>query len=271
MIAYLGPQGTFSHAAAMKFCPDQEQKAYATIYAAIRAVSTDEADAAIVPIENSIEGSVNTTLDTLVQETELFITHEHLLKIRQNLITQPGIRKEDITEVISHPQAIGQCAKLLNHEFPNAVISFSDSTAKAAEAVLASSGKTAMIGSLECAEQHGLSVLIPNCGDDPENTTRFIRIEKKQFSGKTENLKTSVAFTLPNTEGTLYHALSFLAEHHVNMLKIESRPEKKHFGEYIFFVDMDDSLKDSSLQAAMKQLQDYATFFRFFGTYPKEL
>ena len=270
MIAYLGPQGTFSHAAAIKFCPNEEQKAYATIYAAIRAVSTGEADGAIVPIENSNEGSVNMTLDTLVQEDTLFITQEHLLKIRQNLITLPGIRKEQITEIISHPQAIGQCARLLNHEFPNAVISFSDSTAKAAEAVLVSSGEVAMIGSEECAAGHGLSILIPNCGDDPENTTRFIRIEKKQFSGKNEPLKTSVAFTLPNTEGTLYQALSFFARHHVNMIKIESRPEKKHVGEYIFFVDVDGSLQDESLHTAMEALKNYATFFRFFGTYPKK-
>ncbi|MBE7044968.1 MAG: prephenate dehydratase [Ruminococcaceae bacterium] len=269
MIGYLGPAGTFSQQAALQFCPGEELKEFATIYAAIQAVEHGAAEAAIVPIENSIEGSVNTTLDTLAVEADLFITGEYVLKIRQNLITKPGVGQAAIKKIVSHPQAIGQCARLLNREFPDAVIAFADSTAKAAEEVLASDGEVAMIGSEQCASMNQLCILIEDCGDDDTNATRFVRVEKKPKLTVTEQDKSSIAFMLPNTAGSLYQALSVFESYGINMIKIESRPVKKKFGEYIFFVDIDGNIDDANIYFALDKMRQNATFYKFLGSYQK--
>lgn len=269
MTGYLGPAGTFSHIAAQKFCPGEAFKEYATIYAAIMAVEQGEIQACIVPIENSIEGSVNVTLDTLANETTLYITAEYILNICQNLIVKPGAKREDIKHIISHPQAIGQCAKMLNTEFKNAEIEFSDSTAKAAMEVAQSDGSTAMIGSGDCAGLHELEILISNCGDDANNSTRFVRLEKSKCTSVSELDKTSITFTLTNRAGTLYEVLSIFSEYKINMIKIESRPVKTKLGTYIFFIDIDGNIDDPNIYFALERLRSKSTFFKMLGSYRK--
>jgi len=267
MTGYLGPSGTFSHIAAMNFCTGEELKEYATIYSAIMAVEQGEIEACIVPIENSIEGSVNVTLDTIVNETNLHITGEYVLKICQNLVVKPGTKKEDIKLIISHPQAIGQCAKLLNNEFKSVKIEFSDSTAKAALSVFESGGTMAAITSESCAKLNSLEVLIPDCGDEANNATRFVRLEKNQSKTVSRSDKTSIAFTLQNRPGTLLEALSIFEQYKINMIKIESRPVKTKLGTYVFFVDIDGNIDNPNIYFALEGLRKKTTSFKMLGSY----
>lgn len=269
MTGYLGPKGTFSHIAAGQFCTGEKLKEYATIYSAIMAVEHGESNACIVPIENSIEGSVNATLDTIAFETDLYITGEYILKICQNLIVRPGTKKEDIKTIFSHPQAIGQCAKMLNNDFKNVKIHFTDSTAKAAESVSAGDGTSAAIASESCASLNSLEILIPDCGDDANNSTRFIRLEKEKSKTVSDTDKSSIAFTLENRSGTLYEALSVFEQYKINMIKIESRPVKTRLGQYIFFIDIDGNIDDVNIYFALESLRKKTTSFKFLGSYKK--
>ena len=153
MLGYLGPNGTFSHQAAMEWSEGKEEiKEFSTIYSVILAVEKGEIDRAIVPIENSIDGSINTTLDTLAFDVDLYITGEYILHISENLMVKKGVKKEDIKIITSHPQPIGQCSKLLSHEFADVKIEFADSTASAAKRVKESDGSVACIGSPNSAK-----------------------------------------------------------------------------------------------------------------------
>ena len=153
MLGYLGPNGTFSHQAAMEWSEGKEEiKEFSTIYSVILAVEKGEIDRAIVPIENSIDGSINTTLDTLAFDVDLYITGEYILHISENLMVKKGVKKENIKIITSHPQPIGQCSKLLSHEFADVKIEFADSTASAAKRVKESDGSVACIGSPNSAK-----------------------------------------------------------------------------------------------------------------------
>lgn len=267
MTGYLGPSGTFSHIAAEKFCHGEILSEYPTIHSAITAVEKNKINACIVPVENSIEGSVNTTLDTLVFETGLFITGEYILKIQQNLIVLPGTDIKEIKTIVSHPQAIGQCAGILNKEFKGVKIDLADSTAAAAVSVKSSNGDVAMIGSKNCAEFNKLEILIPDCGDNPNNSTRFIRLEKEKSVQTSDTDKSSIAFTLENRFGTLYEALSIFEKYKINMTKIESRPAKTMLGQYMFFIDADGNIDDANIYFALEEIRKKTTYFRFLGSY----
>ena len=270
MIGYLGPSGTFSHMAAQKYTEGREELLeFATIYALILGVEKGRVERAIVPIENSIEGSVNITLDTLAFDVDLFITGEYVLKITENLIVKPGICREQIKKIVSHPQPIGQCSKMLNNDFSGIEIGFTDSTAKAAEMVSAGDGSVAMIGPKSCAELYGLSVLAPDCGDERNNSTRFVIVEKKQRMAVTGRDKTSIAFILDNTPGSLYRALELFSTYHINMIKIESRPVKTELGRYIFFIDIDGNIDDAAIYFALDKLRQNTISYKFLGSYPK--
>ncbi len=270
MIGYLGPTGTFSHMAAQNYTAGKEPlREFATIYALILGVEQELVDRAIVPIENSIEGSVNVTLDTLAFDVNLYITGEYVLKIQENLIVKPGTKKEQIKKIISHPQPIGQCSKMLNRDFPQTEIGFTDSTAQAAKAVAAGDGALAMIGPESCARLYGLSVLVRDCGDEQNNSTRFVIVEKKQNLAVSGRDKTSIAFVLENTPGSLYRALELFSTYRINMIKIESRPVKTELGRYIFFIDIDGNIDDATIYFALDKLRQNTIAYRFLGSYPK--
>lgn len=270
MIGYLGPSGTFSHMAAQNYTGGKEElKEFATIYALILGVAQGQVDCAIVPIENSIEGSVNVTLDTLAFDVDLFITGEYILKITENLIVKPGTQRSDIKKIISHPQPIGQCSKMLNRDFPDIQIGFTDSTAKAAELVAQGDGSIAMIGPESCAPLYGLSVLVADCGDEQTNSTRFVIVEKKPNLNVTGTDKTSIAFVLDNTPGSLYRALELFSTYRINMIKIESRPVKTKLGTYIFFIDIDGNIDDATIYFALDKLRQNTSAYKFLGSYPK--
>ncbi len=200
-----------------------------------------------MPIENSIDGSINTTLDTLAFDVDLYITGEYILHISENLMVKKGVKKEDIKIITSHPQPIGQCSKLLSHEFADVKIEFADSTASAA--------KRKRIGRLcgvyrlteQCKKFMTLIFLCHDCGDDANNSTRFVIIEKTPNKTVTGHDKSSIVFAIDNKPGSLYSAIELLAKSGINMTKIESRPMKKELGKYVFFIDIDGNIDDASI------------------------
>lgn len=268
MLGYLGPSGTFSEQAAYEWSEGKEQmKEFSTIYSVIWAVQNGEIDRGIVPIENSIDGSINTTLDTLAFDVDLYITGEYILNINENIMVKKGAKKEDIKIITSHPQPIGQCSHILSHEFADVKIEFADSTAAAAKRAASSDGSVACIGSPNSAALYGLDILCPNCGDDPNNCTRFIIIEKNHCTKVTGHDKTSIVFAIDNKPGSLYSAIELLAKSNINMTKIESRPMKKELGKYVFFIDIDGNIDDASIYFALDKVRQNTYFYKFLGSY----
>ena len=268
MIGYLGPEGTFSHLAALEyFGTDADLSAYPSIYSLIMAANSGEVEKAIVPIENSIEGSVNITLDTLAFDAgELNIVGEHVLKICENLMALPCYTAADITKIMSHPQPIAQCSRLLHREFALIPVEYTESTAQAAS-IAADSGKPyGVLGPISLAKKYGLKVIYADCGDESSNSTRFVVVQRR--AGKCEKAdKTSIAFTLDNRPGSLFGALEIFAKNNINMIKIESRPVKKELGKYIFFIDTDGNCDDKIIQAALENIRSHTDFYRFLGSY----
>lgn len=272
MIAYLGPEGTFSHLAAQQYSKrlgkEERLSAYDNIYSLIAAVDKGEADMCIVPIENSIEGSINVTLDALAYDFNLYICDEHILPIQQNLMVKKSFKKEDIKLILSHSSAIGQCDKMLKQNFPHAEIKSVSSTAFAAKTAAESDGSTAAICSENCASLYGLDILYPACNDEDTNRTRFVILSKKQNFNVTEHDKSSVVFALDHKPGTLYRALALFDDANINMLKIESRPLKTELGKYIFFIDIEGNIDNSSIYFALDLVRRNTLFYKFLGSYP---
>lgn len=268
MLGYLGPSGTFSHQAAMEWSQGKEEiKEFSTIYSAILAVDKGKIDRAIVPIENSIEGSINTTLDALAFDVDLYITGEYILHISENLMVKKGTKKEDIKIITSHPQPIGQCSRLLSNEFADTKIEFSDSTAAAAKRVVESDGSIACIGSPNSAELYDLDILYADCGDDTNNSTRFVIIEKKPNTEVTGHDKSSIVFTVDNKPGSLYNAIELFAKSNINMIKIESRPMKDELGKYIFFIDIEGNIDNATIYFSLDKVRHNTPFYKFLGSY----
>lgn len=271
MLGYLGPSGSFSHQAAQDWLRMRGQggglKQYPTITAAIKAVCAGEIEQCIVPIENSIEGGVNTTLDMLAFGGELYITGEYVLKISENLMVKKGAKKEDIKIITSHPQPIGQCAQLLENEFPSAAIKYADSTSAAARTVSQSDGSVACIGSPSSAAIYGLDILYPDCGDDKSNSTRFVVLETRPSREVSAHDKTSVAFTLEDRPGILFKALELFCDADINLKKIESRPMKNSLGKYMFFIDIDGNIDNANIYFALDKLRKTAVSYKFLGSY----
>lgn len=269
MLAYLGPEGTFSHQAALEYSKGNEELIpFVTITELIKAVSDGLAEKGIVPIENSIDGGINATLDTLAFDTDVFITGEYILHIGQNLLVRRGAKKEDIKVISSISPAIGQCCRILSSEFKNAEISYTNATAASAKLAANSDGSIACIASAAAAKIYGLDILIPDCNDEKNNSTRFIIIEKNKSRTVTSRDKTSFAFTLKNEPGSLYEALKLLADSGINMTKIESRPIKTQLGTYVFFIDIDGNIDNATIYFALDKLKRSTDFFKFLGSYP---
>lgn len=264
----MGPDGTFSHTAALEYSRGEYAlREYPTIYAVIQGVISGEADCGIVPIENSIEGSINTTLDALAYEDDLYITDEYVLKINQNLLVKKGTKKEDIKAIASHSSAIGQCSKFLHDEFESARLMSMNSTVQAALAARDGDGSVAAIGAKESAAIYGLDIMYPCCNDMDNNRTRFVVISKTRNVSVTPHDKSSVVFTLPHEPGSLYRALALFEKVGINMLKIESRPLKTELGKYIFFIDIEGNADNPEIYFALDNIRAGTSFYKFLGSY----
>lgn len=268
MLGYLGPDGSFSHQAAMEWSKgEMELKQYSSMPAMIKAVSRGELECAIVPIENSIEGGVNAVTDSLAMEENVYITGEYVLKICENLMVKKGMTEKDIKLITSHPQPIGQCARMLNDDFAHVKIEAASSTSAAAIRTAESDGSIACIGGKMSAEIYGLDIIREDCADDKSNATRFVIVENKPSTAVTEHDKTSVAFSLDNRPGALYEALKLFADSNVNMVKIESRPMKDGLGRYIFLIDIEGNIDDAQIYFALDKVKQNTEYYKFLGSY----
>jgi len=227
-------------------------------------VSSKQSDFGVLPVENSIEGSVNVTFDLLQDlDSEIKILSEINLKIIQNLISN----SDNFTKIYSHPQAFAQCRSWIKKNHPNAELIETSSTSKAAE--LAKAGNQAVIASSFAAKKYDLSVLNENIQDNPNNITRFI-VLGAQNSELTEKNKTSIVFSVKHKAGALFDAIEPFKKHSINLTKIESRPNKKTPWEYVFFVDFQGHPEQENVKTALKETEDKCNSLRILGTYPED-
>ena len=264
LISFLGPKGTFSHEAATFLGNDLVP--YCTIPAVMDSVVNDQCVKGIVPIENSIEGPVGITLDSLAHKYDLSIVEEIIIPINQNLIVNPGCKLEDIDDVYSHSQAIAQYQEFISKN--NIQPHYSVSTASAAKSIIGDNSKAA-IGNSKSAELYGLEILEANIQDVDNNATRFV-VLSKQDTNPTGNDKTSIIFSIyEDRPGSLYRILGIFEKNNINMTKIESRPSKQGLGKYLFFIDFYGHCKDESIMQILDEIEDNTYFFKVLGSYPE--
>ena len=267
-VAYLGPQGTFSEEAAIQYAPDSERLPYPSIRDAAMAAESRKTDEAVLPIENSIEGAVNMTLDYLIHESTLSIVGEIVLTVSQCLVAAEDARREDIETIRSHPQALGQCRQYLNRTFPKAKLVASISTAGAVEEALNEGPKSAAIGTQRAAWLFGASVLEVGIEDNPNNMTRFVAMGRNSPPSSGDD-KTSICFGFDDdVPGQLYDILGVFAHREINLAKIESRPTRHELGRYVFLVDLLGHQYDERVQEALTAIDRLTSQLRIFGSYP---
>ena len=264
-IAYLGPAGTFSHAAVGKhFGQFVHAEPCATIDEVFRAAEGGQTDYAVVPVENSTEGAVGRTLDLMCQ-TPLSICGEIKLRVQQNLLSNTAAIA-DVKRVYSHAQSLAQCAEWLARHLPAAARVAVASNAEAARLAAAEVGAAAIAGEM-AATIYGLGVLAPHIEDEPNNTTRFWVLGSQDVppSGRDE---TSLVMSAPNRPGAVYALLAPIAKHGVSMSRLESRPARTGLWEYLFFVDLVGHVTDAAVAAAVSELREKAPFIKILGSYP---
>jgi chorismate mutase/prephenate dehydratase len=265
-IAYLGPQATFTHLAAVNqfgssavYVPSDRLD---TIFSE---VETDRADYGVVPIENSMEGVVTHTLDLFV-DSNVHICGEILLEIHQNLLSKAKNMKE-IKKIYSHPQPIAQCRLWLERNLPGIPHYEVSSTAKAAE-MSAKEKRAAAIASEAAAGLYGLNILAKKIEDSKNNYTRFLIIGKAK-RGRSENDKTSILVSIKDRVGALYDILKPFEKNKINLTKIESRPLRSRAWEYVFFIDFEGHIEDKKVSATIEKLKKDVLFLKILGSYPK--
>lgn len=275
-VGYFGPPGTFTEEALRSSAPaGTERVPLPTIHAAVMAVADGSVERAVVPIENALEGSVDATLDALAVETEdVVIVDEVVRPISHCLIGVAGAELAGVADVVSHPQALGQCTRFLRERLPRARLRSSEgSTAEAVRAVAAGGDPaTAAIGTRLAAELYGCAILADGIEDHPGNQTRFVWLARADapVEADAERWKTSVVFWGGGdaTPGWLVRCLSELAFRGVNLTRIESRPRRMGLGHYMFFVDLEGHAQAPAVSAALRALETHCEGLRTLGTYP---
>ena len=268
-ILFLGPKGTYSQFALEKFKDklglNIDTEAVSTIPKIIDLVDKDNTLAAVVPIENSIEGIVRGTLDSIyASQNDVKILAQTQIGIENCLIS--NCEKKDIKRIISHPQPLSQCQNYISRNFgKNIELINASSTAAAVESLSKEDKNTAAIGSEFCANLYGVRVLEKNINDNKDNKTRFVFISQiqKDFGSKT---RTSIVFSTKQEPGALVVALEVFKKHNLNLIYIESRPSKRVLGEYNFFVDIDKGIE--GIEKALEELGSRTQYYRVLGSYP---
>ena len=267
-IAYLGPEGTFTQAAALKqFGHSVRTRPMRSIGDVFKAVESGACNYGVVPVENSTEGMVTHTLDSFAT-SPLSICGEVLLRIGQNLLTHAATLK-DIRRVYSHSQSLAQCRGWLAENLPDAETITVSSNAEAAKLAAAEADAAAIAGKM-AAERYGVPLRYPHIEDDGNNTTRFLVIGK-QASSPSGHDKTTILVSSQNRPGLLYKLLEPIGRHGINMTRIESRPSKQGIWEYIFFIDLDGHQSEPQMQALLAEIEDSASLFRVLGSYPQSV
>lgn len=273
-IAYLGPAGTFTEDALNEAVPagGYEPQRTPTVHDAILAVEQGEAERALVPFENSIEGSVRSTLDTLAFDAHgVTIVGEHDFAVRAHLIARQSLELGQVGAVLSHPQPLAQCARFLREQLPEVERRSVSSTAAAVRMVAESSRPWAAIGSRAAAELYGCRILREGIEDEAGNVTRFVWIAPAGTEPTGEGAwKTSLVFSELGEDhpGALVEALQEFSARGVNLSRIESRPLRQGLGRYMFFCDLEGALTDQPVAEAIEALRTKADSVRVLGSYP---
>ena len=265
-VAFQGEPGAYSEQAVFNYFGTVETQPCESFDLVFDSVTNGSCEAGLVPVENSLAGSIHQNYDLLLRHN-LHINGEYLLRVQHCLIALPGVKKEDITKAISHPQALGQCAAYLRNLGikPETVYDTAGSVK-----MLKASGErtTAAIASRRAAEIHDMQILEEGIEDDPENYTRFLAISKNAVQPEGE-AKTSIVFTLKTQPGSLFKAMSVFALRDIDLTKIESRPLQGKPWEYLFYVDFIGATHDEPVRKALDHLSEYALMTRVLGSYPR--
>ena len=268
-IAYLGPKGSFSHHVVQTAFPHEELQAFANITDVIKAYEQGLVDYSVVPVENSIEGSVHESLDYLFHQADIQAVAEIVQPIHQQLMTVPGQLK--IEKIFSHPQALAQGKKFIDEHYPEAQLEVTASTAYAARFIAEHPDQAfAAIAPRNSAAEYGLELIAEDIQEMEANFTRFwvLGSEIPTIPLQSQTEKMSLALTLPdNLPGALYKALSTFAWRGIDLTKIESRPLKTALGEYFFIIDVDYSAKEL-VHFARQELETIGIQYKILGTYP---
>lgn len=282
-LGYFGPAGTFTHAAlaASWRAADAEAVPFPTERDTVLAAERGEVAAALVPIENSLEGGVNATLDTLAFDAPgSRIVGEEVLPVTHALIAREGVALDAVDAVVSHPQPLGQCRRWLADNLPGRRAVAATSTAEAVRLVSESPEPHAAIGTLTAARLYGCSVLAEGIEDEHGNETRFLWLagagedpfaDAAPPTGRAGAPKTSIVFHGAGdaSPGWLVRCLSELAFRGINLTRIESRPLKRQLGHYLFFVDLEGDAREANVAEAIERLHVHAEVVRVLGSYPR--
>lgn len=275
-IYFLGPKTSYTDFAKEQFIKNfglekYEEKPMRTITAVISEINANNDSLAVLPIENSIEGTVKETIDNLIRidNNDIKILGETVVSIEHCLITYAS-NFQQIKKIKSHPQALSQCYDYIYGKFKdNIILESESSTANAVKSLVPSEPELAAIGNKFSAEYYQKPILDTDINDEKFNQTRFILIGKPSKNKKTENDKTSIMFATENKSGALSDILTILKENNINMTYISSRPSRKSLGEYTFYIDFDGNVLDEKISKAMFQVLQHVKTFRHLGSYPK--
>jgi prephenate dehydratase len=278
-VGYLGPEGTFTHEALITAAAasDLEPVPLPTVYDAVMSVHDRSVEYALVPIENSLEGSVNATLDALSLETEdVAIVGEVVHPIRHCLIARDDLELEQIETVVSHPQATAQCARFIRTRLPGARVLQGSSTAEAVRLVADHDGPWAALGNRMASERYGCVVLRAGVEDVTDNETRFVWLAPagtppgQPGTGAAGPWKTALVFWGVGSEapGWLVRCLAEFASREVNLTRIESRPRKQGLGRYMFFVELEGRHTEPHVTEALAGLRAHVETLRVLGSFP---
>ena len=273
-IAYLGPHGSFSEMAADAFCEKYNIQAtpmpLTTIRQVVEYVDNNPNTLGVLPVENSIEGTVTEALDNLMftKNPNIYILSEYIMPIHHCLLARTT-EISSIANIISHPQALAQCQNFIHNEMPYHVnIIEASSTSEAAKSLVNYNLTYAAIGSKKTADVYYLNVLRENINDDKTNRTRFVLIGDFE-TNPTHDDRTSLAFSTANKPGALLEVLKVFLENDINLSYIASRPSKQKFGDYIFIVNFDGHIKNPKMFKTIQQVREKTDFMRFLGSYSK--
>ncbi len=269
-VGYLGPQGTFSEEAALLYkmrtgCSLFE---YPSIGAVLEAVMAGEIKQGLVPLENRLEGGVGATLDHLAVNEGIYIRQEINYPIRQCLMSADQIKFEQITAVLSHPHALGQCSAFIKKHLPGVQCMPVESTAAAAKSLVGKESYAA-IAPRRAAELFNLSILSEGIEDNKENVTRFV-IASTEERAATGDDKTSLVLTVPDQPGSLYRVLGCFARRGINLTRIESRPSRRIIGDWLFFIDCEGHRSDLEKGALWEEVNRETNFLKLLGSYPRD-